>query len=422
MKYAKLFDAFAQVDDRFIDRCLRKEKEALYKPEENQAPTRKSVRAKRILLTAVPLALTFAILLSATVFFAKRAKDQPMTDPGFKIGFDITSEGLSNGAKLAVKTEKSNLAVGEDLPVSVYCVCGQGKEYQQKNAVPMKATAKILMSYSRMESDENMETVREIADGTTPEYIWNGSFENMKCEQITVPATVFSKDDEASELATDSDGVVVWTLEVHKEYQDGSINTDRDSVAVYYRIEENCVYLTPTEETMELAEAAVQTLASKLVFMTEIYSYFPITISDIYEQNAKRVAPELTTLETKKDAAIAFIQLYENLLVQYRSCDLDHFYQVWSENAARMDEQLRWGEGYRPEFDDETERIFRLRMTCTTLEALLALDCYYNLLDEQMVQRMLDDFEEYRAINNASASKWLCVNPSHLSAVSQSVD
>ena len=40
------------------------------------------------------------------------------------------------------------------------------------------------------------------------------------------------------------------------------------------------------------------------------------------------------------------------------------------------------------------------------IEALLALDCYYDQLDENGVLRMKNDFEEYLKIDYASASKY----------------
>ena len=107
------------------------------------------------------------------------------------------------------------------------------------------------------------------------------------------------------------------------------------------------------------------------------------------------MAPELITLETKEDSALALIKLYEDLLIEYRSCDLNWFY-----------ENVKSGYEPDPNHKDEYMKITRIQTTRMVIEALLALDCYYDLLDEQGLQRMTSDFKEYIAIDNASASKY----------------
>ena len=89
------------------------------------------------------------------------------------------------------------------------------------------------------------------------------------------------------------------------------------------------------------------------------------------------------------------IKLYEDLLIEYRSCDLDWFYK----NVKS---------GYKPdsEHKDEYMKITEIQATRMAIEALLALDCYYDLLDEHGIQRMINDFKEYITINNAFASKY----------------
>ena len=189
--------------------------------------------------------------------------------------------------------------------------------------------------------------------------------------------------------------MIVWALEVSKEYSDGSKSTERDSAAMYYRIEDNEVYLKPSDETLELAEIAVEKLRQELVFMPGVSSNLMHTLYDEYEYTAKWVAPELITLETKSDIAEAFIKLYEDMLKEYHSCNLDWFY-----------ENVRPGFELNEENSADYYMITRLQNTRMVIEALLALDCYYDQLGEQSVQRMMNDFAEFAAVDYASASKF----------------
>ena len=118
------------------------------------------------------------------------------------------------------------------------------------------------------------------------------------------------------------------------------------------------------------------------------------TLYDEYEYTAKWVAPELITLETKSDIAEAFIKLYEDMLKEYHSCNLDWFY-----------ENVRPGFELNEENSADYYMITRLQNTRMVIEALLALDCYYDQLGEQSIQRMMNDFIDFAAIDYASASK-----------------
>ena len=150
-------------------------------------------------------------------------------------------------------------------------------------------------------------------------------------------------------------------------------------------------------ETKELAKTAVDKLQQSLVFMPGVSSNLNHTLNDEYEDTAKWVAPELTTLETKNNAAVAFIELYEKLIKEYRECDVDGYYDF----ISKVDEQPG-----KIVFSDENLRIRELRNTRMVIEALLALDCYYDQLKEKNVSRMMKDFEEYAEIDYASSSKY----------------
>ena len=151
-------------------------------------------------------------------------------------------------------------------------------------------------------------------------------------------------------------------------------------------------YLNPSEETLEIAKSAVEKLQLGVVFMPGVIMK---TLSELYNDTAKWVAPELLTLETKEDAAIALIKIYEEMLEEYRSCDLDWFYDNVSSGQQPEKELL-----------SEHNKIVRLQRIRMSIEALLALDCYYNLLDAYGIQRMTNDFNDYLTIDNSFASKY----------------
>ena len=132
----------------------------------------------------------------------------------------------------------------------------------------LSASAKILMSYSRIDPDNMIETVKVIDNVKAAGYSWNDNIEKMKGEKMIVPADVFTKADKRADIQdiTETDGVVVWALEVNKKYSDGSERIERDSVALYYKIEDNKVYLKPSKETLELAITAVEKLQQAVVF------------------------------------------------------------------------------------------------------------------------------------------------------------
>lgn len=385
MKTSRMFDAMTQIDPRLIDRCLNRKRNSSNNTDYKSSTVRNAFIMRKVFPIACSLVLMIAVALS-TIMFAISSK-QPS---GLKIGFDFAKNELLDGAKIAVVTDKSKVNVGEDLPVSIYVACCSNGE-----KAPSSVSARIIMSYSRIDPNNRIETVKEIDNGTAAGYTWNNSIAQLKSEETVVPAAVFTTADKRAEIQglTETDGVVVWALEVNKKYPDGSEIKEQDSVALYYKIEDNEVYLKPSEETQELANTAVEKLQQAVVFSPGLG--LMQTLSEVYNNTAKWVAPELITLETKEDSALALIKLYEDLLTEYRSCDLDWFY----ENVKS---------GYEPDPDhkDAYMKITRIQTTRMVIEALLALDCYYDLLDERGLQRMMADFKEYIAINNASASKY----------------
>jgi hypothetical protein len=373
-----MFDAMSQIDDRLIDRCLSRKNNV------------SALHTNNIFKRWVPITVSLLIIIASflAIIISYHYKQEPAlsSENALKIGFDHKSSGV----QIAVLTDRAKINVGESLPVSIYSVCNSNDDI-----APASITAKIVMSYSRIDPENMIETVKTIDDGTTPGYTWNGSFEQMETTNVTIPASVFTKADQRAltQDSSDTDGVIVWALEVNKIYPDGSKSMEQDSVALYYKIDENEVYLKPSEETMEIAKTAVEKLQLGVVFLPGLDVHK--SAIGVYNDTAKWVAPELLTLETKEDAAIALIKLYEDMLEEYRSCNLERFY-----------ENLSFGNNPTGDILTEHNKIVRLQVTRMVIEALLALDCYYDLLDTYNIQRMTDDFNEYLIIDNYYTSKY----------------
>ena len=171
-------------------------------------------------------------------------------------------------------------------------------------------------------------------------------------------------------------------------------------ISIHFKKQDSCLvdndtekYLNPSEETMEIAKTAVEKLQLGVVFFPGLDVHKSVT--GVYNDTAKWVAPELLTLETKQDASIALIKIYEDMLEEYRSCNLERFY-----------ENLSSGNNPTGDILTEHNKIVRLQVTRMVIEALLALDCYYDLLDTYNIQRMTDDFNEYLIIDNYYTSKY----------------
>lgn len=147
-----------------------------------------------------------------------------------------------------------------------------------------------------------------------------------------------------------------------------------------------------SRETVALAEAAVQKLQEQVVFSPSFSNSQTFSLEKAYE-TAKRVAPELLDLETRQDAALALIECYENFLNKAHEYNFEECYSLGKKamecgtsNLWKPDENFMYG--------------MELIRTRYTLEGLLALDCYFNLLDEQSIEQMLVKFEEFVELNN----------------------
>ena len=370
----RLFDATAEVDERFIKRSLSPAPEP--KPSGLKARLRRmTTPRKRILAAALSFALLLSIALPLCLYLIREDEIAPV--------------------RIAVIPESDRIAVGEDLTVSVYCICRTAEDKR----MPSRATAKVMMSYSSSDPKNFTETVKEIDDATTADYTWNGSFDTMRCETLTVPAEIFTESEDETDA---TDGVVVWALEVEKQYKRGKVYSDADSAAFYYRIEDGEVILEPEEETMALARTAVEKLAEAYIFDLGVYSSGFITTTEIYERTAKWVAPEVTVLETKPDAALALILIYEEMLAELRTAKLDQYFQYLSEGSDIYPPDSPFPE----EFEEERQKISFLRRVRRVIEALLALDRYYDLLSDAEYIRMYSNFEKFVAIHAAAASKY----------------
>ena len=87
------------------------------------------------------------------------------------------------------------------------------------------------------------------------------------------------------------------------------------------------------------------------------------------------------------------------------ACDLDKFYAY---GKMTYEYQVQHGEPYpdsQSQYVEEFRRILDLRESRMVIEALLALDFYYDQLTEKSIQRMMNDFMDFAAIDYASASK-----------------
>lgn len=89
-----------------------------------------------------------------------------------------------------------------------------------------------------------------------------------------------------------------------------------------------------TREIFELAEAAVKKLVERVSFSLSL----GVTLERHYD-TAKWVAVEVNTLETKKDAALALIELYENNLKRLLEYDLAEYYSL-QKQAYEKDQSL----------------------------------------------------------------------------------
>ena len=397
MNDKKMYDAMTQIDESLTERAIAGINERMTITESKKPQKTKGFALRKALPAALLIVLT-AAAVTAAVMLAKPAKPQAGTEPALRVGFGFENEKTVSGARIAVTADKTRINVGEALRLSVYSVCGSKDE-----KAPSSATARVLLSYSRIDPDNMVETVKVIDDPTAAGYTWNGSLGQMKKDEIVIPAAAFTKAEEPTLIRglKKTDGVIVLALEVNKKYSDGSESTDKDGAAIYYRIEDNEVLLKPSDETLELARTAVEKCEQAVIFVMGTSSDLTHTLYDEYEKTASWVAPELMTLETKSDASIALIKLYEDVLKEFRTCDLDGWYDFQIKTAKFLEEHAPYPVA-QIQYSEENRRIQYLFGTRRVIEALLALDRYYDQLGEEDVSRMLNDFSEFAEIDSAS--------------------
>ena len=168
------------------------------------------------------------------------------------------------------------------------------------------------------------------------------------------------------------------------------IVTDTQSVRLQSSVSEQ---IKASKETLEIAENAVLKLSEEVVFSLGL----DCSLEHMYN-TAKWVEPDVKVLETKKDAALALIEIYEENLADARNYDFVSYNEFWK-NAVEV-------ANIEPsEINDSLKKGRYLLGKRETIEALLAVDCYYNLLDDSQFQRMLDDFDEFAHIDYSSCIK-----------------
>lgn len=141
-------------------------------------------------------------------------------------------------------------------------------------------------------------------------------------------------------------------------------------------------------ETFMLAEEAVRALVDQGAFG-------PVEVTMEHKYNtAKWIAPGITELETKEDSSIALIEVYEKNLTEFRSFDIDTYFEITilDKNTA--------------EHKDLLTRGGKLLRTRNVIEALLSYDVYYDRLSADDLTRMMKDFSEFDSVYYDSAVKY----------------
>lgn len=138
-------------------------------------------------------------------------------------------------------------------------------------------------------------------------------------------------------------------------------------------------------ETVKMAGEIVDSLSAAYVFDAAV-----IENPDAQYADARNIAPGLSELETKEDAAIALLTLYEAL-----------WEEAWSYDFAEYMTYVRHANDTGEEVDAENEMYimgtdFLHRQE--TIEALLAFDCFYDKLSKTGVERLKKDFDNFALI------------------------
>ncbi|MBQ9543645.1 MAG: hypothetical protein IJV00_00805 [Clostridia bacterium] len=120
----------------------------------------------------------------------------------------------------------------------------------------------------------------------------------------------------------------------------------------------------------------------------DVFSYELCFTAEEYYETAKWVAAELESFELKPDASLSLIEIYEELLAEARVFDFEAFL---IEGKAISDMAPEKPSGISERFILGLDLLERRE----TLEALLALDVYYDRLDKSDVRIMTECFEEF---------------------------
>ena len=105
------------------------------------------------------------------------------------------------------------------------------------------------------------------------------------------------------------------------------IVTDTQSVRLQSSVSEQ---IKASKETLEIAENAVLKLSEEVVFSLGL----DCSLEHMYN-TAKWVEPDVKVLETKKDAALALIEIYEENLADARNYDFVSYNEFWK-NAVEV--------------------------------------------------------------------------------------
>lgn len=140
---------------------------------------------------------------------------------------------------------------------------------------------------------------------------------------------------------------------------------------------------TPTAETIAKAEEIVHELSKEVVFSISYLN--ETTTTDKLYNIAKSVVPEVEAFEAMENATIALIAVYEELIARAENFDFKEYFSTDIDTLLTTEnEMFRIGSSILGERN--------------TIEALLSLDCYYDRLDNQEIQRMIEDFEKLASI------------------------
>jgi len=142
-------------------------------------------------------------------------------------------------------------------------------------------------------------------------------------------------------------------------------------------------YIKTNDETILVAKRVVQKLADNVVFSLSL----ECSLEQMYN-TALWVSPELSDLGKMEDASRALIKIYEEILAEIYNYNLTDYYSFWkkaSQNTNATPVVLPY----------HIKQVRRLLCMRETIEALLATDSFYELLDEDDLQRIKKEFEVF---------------------------